>query len=106
MIIITGGYYGEYLASTEVMAHPAGSWRDVAPLPSIRSGLRGATLAGVFHISGGYDADFNDLDEILAWDPVSETWSLAGHLTNARGWHGVTEVSIASMAGLCTAHSN
>ena len=92
---------GQHLSSTEVMAHPAGSWREAGPLPSVRWDLRGASLASVFHVSGGYD-DSNYLDEILAWDPVSETWSLAGHLATARYWHGVTEVSLADMEGLCT----
>ena len=84
------------------MAHPAGSWREAGPLPSGRMGLRGASLASVFHVSGGWDGS-TDLDEILAWDPVSETWSLAGHLATARTYHAVTEVSLANVAGLCTA---
>jgi hypothetical protein len=50
---------------------------------------------------GGWDENF--LDEILAWDPISETWSLAGHLATARDGHGVTEVSFDALEGLCTA---
>jgi hypothetical protein len=100
MLIVTGGMdlSSTDLASTEVMAHPAGSWREAGPLPSARVGLRGASLASVFHVSGG-----SFLDEILAWDPVSETWSLAGHLATARDFHGITEVPLAAMEGLCTA---
>jgi hypothetical protein len=102
-MIVTGGHDGpQHLASTEVMAHPAGSWREAGPLPSARLGLRGVSLAGIFHISGSHDGS-NDLDEIQAWDPVSETWSLAGHLATARYWHGVTEVSLADIEGLCSA---
>ena len=84
------------------MAHPAGSWREAGPLPSARWALRGASLASMFHVSGGSEGS-TDLDEILAWDPVSETWSLAGHLATARGYHGVTEVSLAEMGQFCTA---
>jgi hypothetical protein len=104
MLIVTGGSDGQRLAveAVEVMAHPAGSWREAAPLPTGRWGLRGASLASVFHVSGGKDSGFNYLDEILAWDPVSETWSLAGHLATARDYHGVTEVSLADMEGFCT----
>ena len=101
-MIVTGGVGTQDLTSTEVMAHPAGSWREAGPLPSGREALRGASLASVFHVSGGTDGS-NYLDEILAWDPVSETWSLAGHLATARRYHGVTEVSLADMGQFCTA---
>jgi hypothetical protein len=105
MLIVTGGVPAGFqpLASTEVMAHPEGSWREAGPLPSVRPGLLGATLAGVFHVTGGWDVN-NYLDEILAWDPVAETWSLAGHLATARYWHGITEVSLAALEGICAAH--
>jgi hypothetical protein len=106
MMIVTGGADEHLLASTEVMAHPEGSWREAGPLPSARSSLRGASLASVFHVSGGSPTGLPDgsyLDDILAWDPVSETWSLAGHLVTARGRHGITEVSLADMEGLCKA---
>jgi hypothetical protein len=58
----------------------------------------------VFHVSGGSDGS-NYLDEILAWDPVSETWSLAGHLASARRYHGITEVALVDIEGLCDARS-
>ena len=83
------------------MAHPAGSWREAGLLTSGRYALQGASLASVFHVSGGHDGS-TDLDEILAWDPVSELWSLAGHLATARYYHSITEVSPADMQGLCT----
>jgi hypothetical protein len=100
-MIVTGGWNKQPLSSTEVMEHPEGLWREAGPLPSARSSLRGASLASVFHVSGGYDVDY--LDEILAWDSISETWSLAGHLATARYYHGITEVSPAIMEGLCAA---
>jgi hypothetical protein len=100
MLIVTGGY--ELLSSTEVMEHPEGSWREAGPLPSARYALRGASLASVFHVSGGDDGS-NYLDEILVWDAVSETWSLAGHLATARFHHGITEVSLGALGGLCAA---
>jgi hypothetical protein len=102
MLILTGGWDGQYLSSTEVMEHPEGSWREAGPLPSARRDLRGASLASVFHVSGGYDG--SDLDDILAWDAVSETWSLAGHLATARQYHSMTEVSLGTATkGLCAA---
>jgi hypothetical protein len=102
MLIVTGGSDRQKLSSTEVMAHPEGSWREAGPLPSGRVALRGASLASVFHVSGGFDGS-NFLDEILAWDPASETWSLDGHLATARYYHGITEISLANLGGLCAA---
>jgi hypothetical protein len=105
MLIVSGGWGGErFQMSSEVMAHPSGSWREAEPLPSVRFGAMGASLAGIFHVLGGdYNGGGNYTDEIIAWDPVAETWSLAGHLATARRWHGVTELSLADVAGLCTA---
>ena len=103
MLLVSGGWGGDqFQPSTEVMAHPEGSWREAGPLPSVRYGAVGASLAGVFHISGGWHLE-HYLDEILAWDPVTETWSMVGHLTTARRYHGATEVDLDNVAGLCTA---
>jgi hypothetical protein len=56
----------------------------------------------MFHVSGGFDySTYTYLAEILAWDPIAETWSLAGHLATARRRHGVTEASLTDMEGHC-----
>ena len=44
------------------------------------------------------------MDEILTWDSVSESWSVAGHMKTARDFHGVTEVSLAVVADYCSAN--
>ena len=43
------------------------------------------------------------MDEILTWDSVSESWSVAGHMATARAYHGVTEVSLTVVASFCSA---
>ena len=43
------------------------------------------------------------MEEILTWDSVSESWSVAGHMTEAKDYHGVTEVSLAAVARYCSA---
>ena len=35
------------------------------------------------------------MEEILAWDSVSESWAVAGHLEAGSAYHVVTEVSLA-----------
>ena len=79
----------------------AGSWREAGLLPSFRYSLRAAKVGDLLHVTGGYDA-YGDLDEILTWDSVSESWSVAGHLKTARESHGVTEGSLAVVADYCS----
>ena len=69
---------------------------QVRPLPTPLWGMRGASLAGVFHITGGWmaaaDGHWINTDEILAWN--ERRWQVAGSMTNPRDWqaaHGVTE---------------
>ena len=91
------------LATTEVLDYPAGrtsAWREAGQLPSARRAARGVSLAGVFHVTGGYYGG-GYLADILAWDPVSETWALAGQLTNPRDFHAVTEVPLAAVNDFC-----
>ena len=42
------------------------------------------------------------MDEILTWDSVSESWSVAGHMKAARRKPGVTEVSLEVVADYCS----
>ena len=80
-----------------------GSWREVGPLPSPRIGLAGATVGGVFHVTGGCESDdCSYIDEVLAWDAVSEIWSLAGHTKGVRHKHAVTVVALDAMMTYCS----
>ena len=120
MLIVTGGCNDDiHLASTEVTDHSNGEhWREVASLPSPRrgilmmkpicyfhcfmlSGLRGATLSNLFHVTGGTNTS-EYFDSILAWDPVAETWSEVGRLKNGRCYHGIAPVAINDISDLCT----
>jgi hypothetical protein len=57
----------------------------------------------MFHVSGGLDEAWIGMTDILAWDAVSETWSLAGHRATARSYTGITKVSLATFTTLCPA---
>ena len=76
---------------------------SVGRLPTGRTDLRASRLGQLLQVSGGYDmeSDLGYLSEILTWDRVSETWSVAGHITTPRYAHGVTEVPLAVMADYC-----
>ena len=103
--MVTGGWYSGFLSSTELYDYSQGtqgSWREAGPLPSGRWGVRGASVAGSLHVLGGQDNKYKD--QILAWDPVTQTWARAGKLYTGRSWHGVTEVTLDSISHYCTLH--
>ena len=76
------------------------------PPPTPLWGMRGASLAGVFHITGGWmaaaDGHWIDTDEILAWN--ERRWQVAGSMTKPRDWqaaHGVTEITLRAVTSMC-----
>jgi len=83
MVLVTGGWdgYGP-VNSTEVLdlSSSGNGWREVGMLPSARYGLRAASLGDVLYVTGGDDGSAEDIDEVLAWDGIAETWSVAGHI--------------------------
>ena len=106
---MTGGSDGDYhrLSSTEVLPYSSGqpeSWRFAGQLPSPREGLRGVTLGQALYVTGGLDSDYSDYDSILSWCGTSETWAMAGHLTQARDYHGLTSapLSVLQHLGYCS----
>ena len=114
MLLVTGGTFRhpwssdtDWLDTTEVFpysSYPGGadSWRAASRLPTGRTDLRAAKLGQLLLVSGGVDMEAEgNLDEILAWDSVSETWSVAGRITTGRYAHGVTEVPLAVVADYC-----
>lgn len=116
MLIVTGGeldvagqYKNTALTSTEVYDYTLGSpgWREAGPLPKGRWSLRGASLAGVLHVLGGYKFDkygytAEASNEVSAWDPATETWSRVGRLADSRAGLAVTQVPLSAVAQYCT----
>merc|ERR1711962_354143 len=104
-LIVAGGSdtNGDDLRTTEVMdLTDGGTWRKSNKLPERRYAGKGANLAGKFHITGGWVEDVNgESNDVLAWEPVTESWELVGHLINARSDHGVAEVDIELVELLC-----
>ena len=75
--------------------------------------MSGASLAGVLHVTGGYDGNNSHnftfttnpgdyLDAVLAWDPVAETWSEAGKLDEPIYLHALTELPLAALQSFCS----
>ena len=80
----------------------AGSWREAGLLPSLRAGLRAAKVGDLLHVTGGAIDGTGYMEEILTWDSVSESWSVAGHMKTARSFQGVTELSLAVVTDYCS----
>ena len=108
MLIVTGGFQGHSLDSTEVMDYVGGlpgRWWPAQPLPSPRDSLRGANLDGQLFLAGGNTYPDGPTTEILVWDPVSEEWLVVGHLDKARQRHALVAAPlqiISSVAPGCS----
>ena len=65
--------------------------------------VTGVSLGQNFFVTGGETR--NSLswwkDEILSWDPITKSWTVAGHLFFERSNHGVAEVSLDVFAKYC-----
>jgi len=111
MLIVAGGYD---TSSTELLDYTAttstssaftttsapGRWREAAALPGRHSLPAGASVAGVFHLAGGYGEE-GAVAEVLSWDAVSESWSVAGAMARPRAGHAMAEVPMALIQHYC-----
>ena len=104
MIIVTGGGGSSvpYLASTEVYAYPDGDvWTAVADLPSSRAYFSGVSRSDGFYVAGGRRGG-TEMDEVAFYDPLSNTFTIVGHLTTTYWTHAVTEVPWQAVAQYCS----
>jgi N-acetylneuraminic acid mutarotase len=60
-------------------------------MPTARSGIAGAGLAGRVYIVGG-ESNFGTFEENEAYDPTSDTWGSADPIPTAR--HGTAAVVV------------
>merc|ERR1711953_804024 len=105
-LIVAGGSdtNGDDLRTTEVMdLVDGGTWRKSGKLPERCYAGKGANLAGKFHITGGWLENlYGETSQVLAWDPIAESWEIVGNLINARSDHSVAEVDLAILGNLCS----
>ncbi|HSH77379.1 MAG TPA: kelch repeat-containing protein, partial [Herpetosiphonaceae bacterium] len=69
------------------------SWSALPPLPTARSGLGAAALAGRIYVAGGESltGDGRTFSELEVFDPASGRWQSAPPLPTAR--HGIGMVA-------------
>ena len=99
---MTGGTTaGSELSTTLVYDYTErwGPWLTKGRLPGDRGGLRSASLNGVLHVSGGQNSDGSTqfYSEVLAWDNVTEKWSLVGSMAGGGRDHAMVEVTLSSL---------
>jgi len=109
VLLVTGGESqsgGEgYLSSTEVAVYTSDvplQWRELknGNLPSKRYGGRIATVDNVIHLAGCH-SHLGFCTEILAFDPVSESWIQRGEFALPRYHNGAVGVPASAIASDC-----
>jgi len=109
VILITGGWDaedGNFLSSTEVAIYTSDSqleWMEMESghLPTPRRGMKAAVIDNDIYVTGGEGDDYNDLTEILRWDPSAESWQQAGSLAVARSYHAAVAIPSSIIESEC-----
>ena len=131
VLLVTGGYNGNTLDSTELLLPSATSWSYSGALPSPRQYLRGATLdnkvvitgtnsdtliimrhnlfykhCNSLHIAGGYYYDYytytpTHYDDVLEYDEEMQEWKKIGSMSIKRVNHAITVVNYDSIKEYC-----
>ena len=124
VLLVTGGYDGNRLDSTELLLPSATSWSYSAPLPSPRYLLRGATLDNkvlmtgtwyfdIIHhelccckfynllLNAGGDGISGVLNHILEYDNEKQLWNTVGTMTVKRSEHAVSVINYNSIKDYC-----
>jgi len=112
VLLVTGGMDKKYrtLSSTEVAVYTgAGNlqWKSSSQLPTPRRRIRVGMVNNVIHVTAGYydyygnGDDRNNLNSILSWESVSESWKAVGELKIGRA--GPAAIAIPSSIIECPA---
>ena len=78
--------------ATETPAAAKG-WRALAPMPTPRSEVAVAAVAGKIYVVGGFEGDGSPSDAVEAYDPVTDTWSEIAPLPEPRHHAAATAVA-------------
>lgn len=93
---IGGRVRGRNLAALEIYDPGSDSWTSGADMPTARSGLSAATVAGLIHVAGGEDlSGSGTFDTHEVYDPGSGEWHVGASLTTPR--HGLATAAVADV---------
>jgi len=91
--IVSGGWGGVRLSSTEVLLETGSAWTLTGNLPSPRSDLRSAKIDNKIVMTGGRNDEWLVYDEILEYDPLTGEWSQATRMIQKRAFHAVSVIT-------------
>ena len=96
-IVVTGGYGGGYLKSTEIVNVSDGTSRKVGDLNVARDnhgmGVACINRKSKLIVFGGYNQDDKYLDSIEEWDEENETWTISTKkLSERKGYFGYCQI--------------
>ena len=103
-MLVAGGWStadGDDTDSVEIYDFSLAAWKSSTPLPSPRLALIAASTPTGLLVTGGGNSNGDFLDDILAWDPAMETWTMIGRMAGARDSHSVAAVPLSSVSDLC-----
>merc|ERR1719342_768573 len=79
--LVTGGYNGKNIVSTEVMSSSGSSWSYVGNLPLAVYGMGVISVNNQIFVIGGYRTGWWSLNSILKFNSVSNEWEKTGELS-------------------------
>ena len=121
MFLVAGGNDDSWdaISSTELMLEDSDVWSITSPLPRAVYGVKGVTLGNTLYMSGrsyyycimytgiiicitgGYDEDDNERDEILAWSDEKKEWDEVGKMKEGRALHAISTINVDEVATIC-----
>jgi len=91
LVLVAGGYGGDYLADAELYYPATGTWSYTGSLNTARTLFQSALLTnGMVLVAGGQSDSPLTTDTAELYDPVAGTWSYTGSLNTAREYHTLT----------------
>merc|ERR1719342_514219 len=97
--LVTGGYNGRNIISTEVMSASESTWSYVGNLPIAAYIMRGISVNNHIFLTGGYGVEY--LNTILKFNPVSNEWEKTGEMRFARSDHAVAVLPLKEVKPYC-----
>jgi len=103
VFLVAGGTDGSYnyLSSTETLVEGGQSWKVHQDLPTGRKYLRGISLLNTVIMTGGYNSDDGDNDDVLMFDPKTSDWKKIGSMKIARANHAASLVNTVDVIDYC-----
>lgn len=117
MLLVTGGWSGEYVSTTEIQVTRDSQWKEVAPYPFGVNRLVGATINNTIYMTGGTILAIKTgllflkkisgevkgtTDTIYSYQHGADKWTWVGNMTRKLYGHAVMAVNRDVVIPYCT----